>query len=287
MKGFPILSVVPLRMGERKEPEGLWLVGGLALLPLLLYAGSLYWLVRRFARRVCHYQLTLVSGAVLITVPAASCLAFVFFSPLPRLALVFLLPLVALTEVLVVVEVWAYAKVRPFRKDIAYCHQKVRRYQVELQELFQRSQVLQGRIRALKKQYGQALAQQAELAAILDMFCADQVENRTALLRRWRAEQSVLRPWQLHRLAHRLLTHQSAPEAERLMLAMQAVQARLTALSILLEERMQALQHWEEELEECRREEGELKLKLAQAEKELAQAKETYRRHRTARLRLD
>lgn len=287
MKGFPAPSVVHTGMGDRKEHEGLWLLGGLALLPLLLYAGSLYWLMRRLTQRICHYQLTLASVAVLTAAPAACCLALVFFSPLPRLALVFLLPLVAVTEVLLIVEVWAYAKVRPFRKDIVYCHQKVRRYQTELQGLFQRSRVLQGRIRALKKQYGQALAQQPELTAILDTFCADQVENRTALVRRWRAEQNVLRPWQLHRLAHRLLTRQGAPETERLMLAMQAVQARLTALSILLEERIQALQHWEEELEECRREEGELKLKLAQAEKELAQAKETYRRHRAARLRLD
>lgn len=274
-------------MGNRETPRGAWTFVGLVFLPLLLYAGGLYWLAHRLFQRLCHYQLTLASGAVLVAVPTATCFLLVTYSPLPWLALVTLLPLVAMSEAFLILELWAYTKIRPFRMDIAYYHQRVRRYQAELAERSQRSRVLQRRIYSLKKQYGSALMEQTQLTALLDAWCKDQVENRTALLRRWRAEQSAFRPWQLQRLARRLVSPQSVPESERLVLAMQAVQARLTALAFLLEERGQALKHWEEELEECRREEGELKLKLAQAEQQLAQAKEVYRRHRKARLRLD
>lgn len=270
---------------QRSEEELVGLVLALALLPFLIYGALLLYAASQLLRRMRHYQLTWASGVVVLGLPALSLLVLFRLKPLPWPGLALLSPLLILGEVALILETWAFFKVWPFWRDIDYYRGRVHTCHAALAQLSERKKILEKRIQALKRQYGQALAEREKLSEILEEFCAQDVDNRTVLVQSWRAEQRNLSFWRLAREA-RLAAGKDAGDAQ-LVAVMRAVQARLTRLEMALEERILALRRWQEELEQCQREEGEMRKNLFQAEHELANAKEEYQRHRAARIRLD
>ena len=270
---------------QRTDDSLLWLLLGLLLLPLFLYAATLFYAARHLLKKLKQYQLTWASAVVALGLPALSLLVLVRLKPLPWPGLALLFPAVILGEEILILETWAFLKVWPLRKDISYYRRRVHACHAALAQLSQRKKTLQSRIQTIKAQYGKALAEQEELSEILREFCSQDVENRTVLVRSWREEESDLSARWLERQAH--LAAHKADGAQQLFELMRAVRARLTKLETPLEERILTLHRWQEELKQCQREEGELGKKLFQAQQELADAKEVYRHHRTARIRLD